>query len=132
MEPHWRLPYASLGTLYRGRQRGLRALRKLEQQAKKARESRLPGDLEDLSRLAAAGLQSASAGLWDNPMFDFWLVLARLSRLAPETLAAATGFASLRARSGEGEAWAEPLTWKLSAGLPTDLIDRGIFGPVLA
>jgi hypothetical protein len=63
-------------------------------------------------------LARATVDDWPEPSLPIWLVLARLCRLAPETLASATGTATLRARTPGEPEWTEVHTLRLSGGLP--------------
>lgn len=45
---------------------------------------------------------------WQVPLFNFWLVLSRLSRAAPELLKQATGVATFRTRPNEQAPWGAP------------------------
>jgi hypothetical protein len=58
---------------------------------------------------------SPSGSTYPNPMFDFWLALARVWRAAPAALATARGYATLRTRTND--IWSEPASWSLTAGV---------------
>jgi hypothetical protein len=62
---------------------------------------------------------------WHNPMFLVWLVLARLTRLAPEQLGQIRGTAALRWQV-DGQAHG-PRTLRLTNGVPLHPLGTGIF-----
>lgn len=49
---------------------------------------------------------------WPSPMFNLWLVLARIARQDPDSLDQARGLATLRFREDADEPWQER-RWKL-------------------
>lgn len=57
---------------------------------------------------------------WQIPLFNFWLVLSRLSRLSligPDVLRDAKGVATLRTRASSSAPWGDPLWFTLSEGM---------------
>jgi len=49
---------------------------------------------------------------WPSPMFNLWLVLARIARQDPDSLDEARGLATLRFREDSEQPW-EERRWKL-------------------
>ncbi|MCU0292967.1 MAG: hypothetical protein MUF10_13400 [Thermoanaerobaculaceae bacterium] len=77
-----------------------------------------------------AALLAASPGVWEEPLFGIWLVLALLVRTRPEALAGATGLATLRWRARKADPWQGPALWRLpETGLhvPDDPDHRQVF-----
>ncbi|HNX49936.1 MAG TPA: hypothetical protein PLS53_03670 [Thermoanaerobaculaceae bacterium] len=77
-----------------------------------------------------AALIAAAPGVWEEPLFGLWLVLAFLARHTPEALTAATGLATLRWRPRKDDPWLDPAVWRLpESGLqvPSDPGRRHIF-----
>src|ERR1051325_3258008 len=75
-----------------------------------------PGNLEQLAKAGAAFFSKAMLREWNNPMFTFWLVLARLCRRSGAALATAKGLATLRSRQSASDAFGAPMQWSLTAG----------------
>ena len=73
---------------------------------------------------ASAGRRLSPSG-WANPMFVPWLVVARLTRTAPATLAGIRGVANLRWH--DGDAWVGPRTIRLEHGVPVHPLGRDLF-----
>jgi len=86
---------------------------------------RTPQALMAATGAFAATMRNLVPGGWHNPQFLVWLVLARLTRLAPERLGEVRGTASLRWQT-EGEEHG-PLTLRLATGLPAHPLGAGIF-----
>jgi hypothetical protein len=64
---------------------------------------------------ATAPLDSSS---WTNPTFHFWLILARLARVAPTELANVQGVYSFRWKApSDTDAWQDPVVARLDGGL---------------
>lgn len=78
----------------------------------------LPEDLRTAARLFANAMGKALQKQWDLPVSPLWLVLARLSRLAPQGLLTVRGIAVLRWKPTGAEDWNDPLVWRLRHGLP--------------
>lgn len=77
-----------------------------------------------------SALFAAAPGIWEEPLFGFWLVLAVLTRHGPGALAAASGLATLRWRPRKDDPWQGPAAWRLpDTGLhvPDDPGRRHIF-----
>ncbi|HEY0139482.1 MAG TPA: hypothetical protein VGF48_01230 [Thermoanaerobaculia bacterium] len=73
-------------------------------------------DFRAISSAAAALFRETSFPNWDNPMFNFWFVVARLVRLAKTTnvLQNATGLATFRFRTSATDAFSAPVQWTLT------------------
>jgi hypothetical protein len=76
----------------------------------------LPSDARKVTALAAA-LFSIGAVEWPLPLLNFWLVLSRLSRIAPEALKDARGVATLRSRANAQADWSDPQWFTLPEGV---------------
>ena len=118
-------PYIPLRMMIVRRPRGLRALDELSGSLNSA--SLLQSDLENLSASAAAVFANTSLPEWDNPMFNFWFVVARLVRLAKtgtDVLKNATGLATFRFRTNPNDALSAPIQWSLTSnvGVPVAAI----------
>lgn len=77
-----------------------------------------------------AALLAATPGVWEEPLFGVWLILALLVRTRPEALAGATGLATLRWRGRKADPWQGPALWRLpDSGLhvPDDPDHRQLF-----
>jgi hypothetical protein len=74
-----------------------------------------PGDLDELSKLFARAIARSTPRGWDSPMFSFWFVASRLTRLAPDRLRVARGLASIRWKDGTD--WVSPRKYRLEGGL---------------
>jgi hypothetical protein len=83
-----------------------------------ASADRTTASLGKLSAGAAATFATTSLQEWDNPMFNFWFVVARLCRLGNDVLKTATGFATFRFRTSADAAFSAPLQWSLTSGVP--------------
>lgn len=125
VERRWRSDFVSLRDLSARRRPGMTAARDLRR-ALLAVKDRRPATLERLHRQAAARFQRMQAVLWPNPMYLWWLMLARISRLSPDALREVQGFAALRYRSDTQAEWSIPRFWPLRDGLPLDLL-TGLF-----
>ena len=75
-----------------------------------------PGNLKQLAKAGAAFFSKAMLREWNNPMFTFWLVLARLCRTSGAALATAKGLATLRSRQSSTDAFGAPMQWSLTEG----------------
>jgi len=73
----------------------------------------------------ASTLRRLSPSAWPSPPFLPWLIIARIARTAPESLAAVRGTASLRWQSSDG--WQSPLTLRLESGVPVHAPGAGLF-----
>ncbi len=62
-----------------------------------------------------AALAAATPGVWEEPLLGLWLVLALLTRHAPEALAETTGMATLRWRTRKEDPWQGPALWRIPA-----------------
>lgn len=60
-----------------------------------------------------AALAAATPGVWEEPLLSLWLVLALLTRHAPEALVSATGIATLRWRVRKDDPWQGPALWRV-------------------
>ena len=91
--------------------------------------TRRPGGFKELGKLESAGglkaLAEAGAAVfskamlreWNNPMFTFWLVVARLCRMSNgAALTTAKGLATLRSRQSSTDAFGAPMQWSLTSG----------------
>jgi len=87
-----------------------------------------PAGLVRLARKSSDAFGStASTGEFDNPSFNLWFVLARLSRLNAAVLSTARGLAVLRWKAA-GAADFTTKSWQLTAnGIPTDLMQGRAF-----
>jgi hypothetical protein len=74
-----------------------------------------PAALEAMTKQGMMMFSTANID-WQVPLFNFWLVLSRLSRSSPELLAKATGVATFRTRANEQEPWGTPQWLTLPAG----------------
>jgi hypothetical protein len=89
-----------------------------------------PGDLDAFADAAAALFAKACLPECDNPMFAFWLVIARLCRVSGAAMKSAKGLATARYRKSSTDAFSGPMQWSLTAGtgVPCDQIKgRGVF-----
>jgi hypothetical protein len=82
-----------------------------------------PAGLSLLARKSSDAFGSTTTtGEFDNPSFNLWFVLARLSRLQASVLTAAHGLAVLRWKTA-GATDFTTKSWQLTAnGIPTDLM----------
>ena len=76
----------------------------------------LPSEARKVTNLAAT-LFSIGAVEWPLPLLNFWLVLSRLSRIAPQTLKDARGVATLRSRPNAQSDWTDPQWFTLPEGV---------------
>jgi hypothetical protein len=91
------------------------ATRKLGQSVKAyktARRDLRPADLRLFGKKFATLLKRTPFHSWPSPMFNLWLVLARIARQDPDTLDEARGLATLRFREDADQPWQER-RWKL-------------------
>jgi hypothetical protein len=77
------------------------------------------------TRAFSSTLRSLSPVGWSSPLFVPWLLIARLSRIAPEELASIRGSATLRWQTDDG--WQGPLTLRLEHGVPVHPPGAGLF-----
>jgi hypothetical protein len=81
-----------------------------------------PQDVRIFGKKAATLLGRTPFGGWDTPLFNAWLLLARIARRDPGALAEARGLAELKCRpSGTGEGWRETLFWRLAGARAHEL-----------
>lgn len=88
------------------------------------------GNLKAFAAAGAAMFSKAMLREWNNPMFTFWLVLARLCRISGGALKSAKGLATLRSRQSPNDAFSAPTQWSLTngTGVPAAQIKaRGLF-----
>lgn len=111
-------PYLELQLLIANRPRGLSKLDVLQGAIAKS-ASGAPADLAKLASAAGAFFANTSLDISQNPMFNFWFVVARLVRLGATALANAQGLATLRVKPANG-AFGTPQQWTLTqnAGVP--------------
>jgi len=85
-----------------------------------ASADRQRGGLSQLAAAAAATFASTTLPEWDNPMFNFWFVVARLCRLGTGVLESAKGLATIRWRTSSTAAMSDPIQWTLTkdVGVP--------------
>lgn len=91
------------------------ATRKLDQvvdQYKLARRVFQPKELRLLGKKFATLLKLTPSAEWRSPLFNLWLVLARVARQDPSALEKARGLATLRFREDSGAKW-EETRWEL-------------------
>jgi len=118
-------PYVPIRMMITRRPRGLRALGSLR--AALQSTSLLESDFQKLSAGGAATFADTSLPEWDNPMFNFWFVVARLVRMSKEgtdVLKSATGLATFRFRQSSTAALSDPMQWSLTSnvGVPVSAI----------
>jgi hypothetical protein len=118
-------PYIPVRMMITRRPRGLSGLQSVGNALQST--SLLQRDLEKLSAGAAAMFANTALPEWDNPMFNFWFVVARLVRLANEgtnVLKTATGLATFRYRPSANAALTDPMQWSLTpdVGVPVTVI----------
>ena len=91
---------------------------KLEQSVgthKRAHRDRLPEQWRRFGKRFATLLARTPFGSgWPSPLYDLWLVLARIARQDASTLDAARGLATLRFRRDVEEDWETPVRWELT------------------
>ncbi|MCU1230436.1 MAG: hypothetical protein JWO97_3320 [Acidobacteria bacterium] len=112
-------PYEELQQLIVRRPAGLRQLDDL-QNAVNGSSSGAPDALETLASAAASFFANTSLDVAENPMFNFWFVVARLSRIGAATLQNAKGLATLRTRASATADLSAPVQWTLTpaVGVP--------------
>jgi hypothetical protein len=116
-------PYLELDQLIVRRPEGLRKLSALHDAINDpAIGSRAV--LEKLASASAAFFAGTSLDIAQNPMFNFWFVVARLCRLGPAVLTTARGVATFRVRPKAGDALGDPVSWSLTpaVGVPAAAI----------
>lgn len=124
-------PYLPLQMLITRRPKGLRALGSLRDALQSAGMTQ--SGFERLAVAAGATFAATSLPEWDNPMFNFWFVVARLVRLAnsgTNVLKNATGLATFRFRANASDPLSTPMQWSLTpnVGVPVASIDaRNLF-----
>jgi hypothetical protein len=110
-------PYLTIQMLITRRPRGFAVLDELRN-AVAHTGAWTPGDL---SALAGAGenlFGNTQLPEWDNPMFAFWFVVARLCRLGNgNSLATAKGLATFRFRAQPTDAYSAPMQQSLTANV---------------
>lgn len=110
-------PYLTIETLITGRHRGFEVLDALRD----AVAHTGPWTTADLNTLAGAGenlIGNTQLPEWDNPMFAFWFVVARLCRLGSgNSLATAKGLATFRFRQKSTDTYSDPMQWSLTANV---------------
>lgn len=121
LRARWNPLYSSLFDLASNRKPGLDGLRNIRLGLEDFRNKRSHASLVDLSRAAALGFKDAHPGgltlSWNNPMFLFWLMIVRLTRLDSKQARAARGLATLRWKDpGDGKPWGDPVVWQLERG----------------
>lgn len=75
-----------------------------------------PAELQKATSLAAS-LFSVGAVEWPVPLFNFWMILSRLSRIAPDTLKQARVVATLRSRANDKADWSDPQWFTVPDGV---------------
>lgn len=124
-------PYLPIRTIISRRPRGLKALASLRAALDTSAMSQR--NLETITGAAAATFASTAIPEWNNPMFNFWLVVARLVRQAAsgnDVLKNATGLATFRFRTAPTAALSAPMQWTLTneVGVSVSAIRaRGLF-----
>ncbi|HEX7155178.1 MAG TPA: hypothetical protein VF618_27160 [Thermoanaerobaculia bacterium] len=111
-------PYIPLQMMITRRPRGLRSLSSLRSAL--ASTTLRQRDLEQLASGAASTFANTTLPEWDNPMFNFWFVVARLVRLAnagTDVLKNAVGVATFRFRATANDALSTPLEWSLTPNI---------------
>ena len=80
--------------------------------------------LEKLASTSSAFFAGTSLDIAQNPMFNFWFVVARLCRLGPAVLTTAKGVATFRVRPNDSDALGDPISWSLTpaVGVPAATI----------
>lgn len=112
--------YTPVRLLIQRRPKGINALGEFAQSFTAA-ATPTPDSLRKLARETADAFASTSGRDWDNPAFNLWLVLARLSRLNTASLTRAQGLAQIKWKTADATDYGNPTIWQLSAGVPTDL-----------
>lgn len=69
----------------------------------------------------AQAIQKTTPSKWDNPLFFWWFVLARLTRGNPSLLANAKGLAQVQYQNSDGT-WHTPLNIQLKNGLKHNIL----------
>ncbi|HKR66738.1 MAG TPA: hypothetical protein VJZ00_23625 [Thermoanaerobaculia bacterium] len=111
-------PYIPIKMVIKRRPNGLGSLASLRG-GLTASGDRTASSLTKLASGAAATFANTSLSEWDNPMFNFWFVVARLCRLGSDVLKNATGLATFRFRASSTDAFSTPMQWSLTQGVPT-------------
>jgi len=109
-------PYLELDQLIVRRPQGLKKLDDL-QNAVNASASGAPDSLQKLASIAGTFFANTSLDVAENPMFGFWFVLARLTRIGAAALQNAKGLATLRVRTSPTADLSAPVQWTLTAGV---------------
>ena len=112
-------PYVPIQMLITRRPKGYDQLRSLRA-GLDASADRERGGLSQLASAAAATFASTTLPEWDNPMFNFWFVVARLCRLGSDILKNAKGLATIRWRTSPSDPLSDPVQWMLTkdVGVP--------------
>ncbi len=122
-------PYVPIQMVIRRRPNGFNKLASLRN-GLTGSASGQPSALDGLIAGAAATFSNTTLPEWDNPMFNFWFVVARLCRLGAQVLSTANGLATFRYKTSSDAALSAPLQWTLTqdVGVPADQIQsRSLF-----
>jgi hypothetical protein len=114
-----RPPFTSIGLAISKRGDRYARFEAVKRPLQQARATKLPADCAALT-LAAARMFDTFANEWEQPGYNLWLILARLSRIAPASLAEAKGLASLRWRMTSNDPW--DLARFEGGGIPQNLL----------
>ena len=109
-------PYLDLQQLIVRRPDGLKKLAAL-QNAVTTSASGTPDSLQKLASISGSFFANTSLDVAANPMFGFWFVLARLTRIGAVPLQNAKGLATLRVRTSSAAALSPAVQWTLTAGV---------------
>lgn len=119
-------PYIPLQMMIVRRPRGLQELAQLGTALTAA--GKRATDFQKVASRSAALFSDTSFPNWDNPMFNFWFVVARLVRLAKTTdvLKNATGLATFRFRTSSTAEFSAAAEWTLTKdiGVPVSVIEE--------
>ncbi|MEM7353116.1 MAG: hypothetical protein AAF657_20145 [Acidobacteriota bacterium] len=127
-----------IGDLIFSRKNGLEGLsRAQEEYAGLATDKPEPKALRQLARhfsdamasnaFNPGGTSNVVFPQWANPLFNLWLILARICRVAPSALDDSAGMAVLRWKAKAEDDWQEPLRWQASGALPNHSGAQSIF-----
>lgn len=110
------------------RDRSWRALDRARQVFTALGPEPLPADLRETTRWFAKAMvrTPGHVGGWPSVLFNLWLVLARVTRSAPEALGDIRGLAVLRWKRKDADPWSGPLRWRAD-GLPIHRGEDSIF-----
>lgn len=116
------IPYAPVQMLIQRRREGFDAVGNFAKAFQDVpKDAPTPESLTSLSRIASDSFAATSGKDWDNPAFNLWLVLARLSRTNTATLEKVQGLAQLKWKMPTDSDYGDPAVWQLTTGVPTDL-----------